>query len=86
MANFDIDFTELQKEFGEFITGQINITYDLKQTFEQFVEVAEQGSLEGDTYDTEDFFEYVIDNVAEQIRNEVIYNGEKSLKREINLV
>lgn len=83
------------EEVGQTITGQINITYNTRQTLEQFLEIrfdnaqAEQSNAFMDAnflFDEEMFLEYVLDNVAEVIRNEVLYNGDKSLKREITLL
>lgn len=86
------DFLE---RVGEVINGQINITYNTRRTLDEFLEIrfdnvqAEQSNafLEHNfLFDEEMFLEYVLDNVAEQIRNEVLYNGDKSLKREITLL
>jgi hypothetical protein len=83
------------EEVGQTINGQITITYDTRQTLDQFLEIRFQEAqaespnsfLEHNfLFDEELFLEYVVDNVAEQIRNEVLHNGEKSLNREISLV
>jgi hypothetical protein len=86
MSKVDIDLVKLVEKYGPHITGQINVSFFTEQTLEQFKEIVEQGSLEGDTFDEEDFIEYVIDNVAEWIKNEVRHNGDKSLRREISIV
>jgi hypothetical protein len=86
MSKVDIDVDSLVSKYGQHITGQINISFYTEQTLEQFKEIVEQGSLEGDKFYEEDFIEYVIDNVAEWIKNEVRHNGDKSLRREISIV
>lgn len=75
--------TDLETKFGKTLTGQMNISYFTRQTAEQFLEIT---SDNGEEFDEEMFLEYVVSNVAEVIRNEVLYNGEKSLLREIVLL
>jgi hypothetical protein len=83
------------EEVGQTINGQITITYDTRQTLDNFLELRfEEAQAESPNsflehnflFDEELFLEYVVDNVAEQIRNEVLHNGDKSLNREISLV
>lgn len=83
------------EEVGQTINGQITVTYDTRQTLERFLELRfEEAQAESPNsflehnflFDEELFLEYVVDNVAEQIRNEAIHNGDKSLNREISLV
>ena len=80
---------------GETINGQFMVSYRTRQTLDQFLELRfEEAQMESPNafmehnflFDEELFLEYVLDNVAEVIRNEVLYNGDKSLKREITLV
>ena len=82
------------EETGQTITGQINISYNTQQTLEQFLEIRYQQEQEKSPnsfldhehlFDEELFLEYVLDNVAEVVRNEVL-NGDKALKREITLL
>jgi hypothetical protein len=83
------------EETGQSITGQINVSYNTQQTLDQFLEIRYQQEQEKSPnsfldheylFDEELFLEYVLDNVAQVIRDEVLYNGDKSLKREITLL
>jgi hypothetical protein len=81
----DQEIEQFLEKVGQTINGQITITYDTRQTLEQFLEVQEQSEGVAE-FDEELFLEYVVDNVAEQIRNEAQHNGQRSLHREISLV
>jgi hypothetical protein len=83
------------EEIGQTINGQITITYDTRQTLDRFLELRfEEAQAESPNsflehnflFDEELFLEYVVDNVAEQIRNEALHNGGRSLHKEISLV
>jgi uncharacterized phage infection (PIP) family protein YhgE len=82
-ANREVE--QFLEKVGQTINGQMTITYDTKQTLEQFLEIRKQSEGVAE-FDEELFLEYVLDNVAEQIRNEVQHNGQRSLYREISLV
>jgi uncharacterized protein YlzI (FlbEa/FlbD family) len=85
------------EEVGQTINGQITITYDTRQTLDKFLELRfEEAQAESPNsflehnflFDDELFLEYVVDNVAEEIRNRVeSYSWSmKELNREIALV
>lgn len=87
MSKLEAEAEQFIERVGETINGQFMLSYRTRQTLEQFLEIREQGGVdEAPFFDEELFLEYVLDNVAEVIRNEVLYNGDKSLKREITLV
>lgn len=87
MSKLEAEAEQFIERVGETINGQFMLSYRTRQTLEQFLEIREQGGVdEAPFFDEEMFLEYVLDNVAEVIRNEVLYNGDKSLKREITLV
>lgn len=50
------------------IVGQINVAYDLEQTLAQYMEIRKDLD-ENYQFDSEDFEEYVIDNVIELVIN-----------------
>jgi hypothetical protein len=83
------------EETGQTITGQVNFSYNTQQALDEFLEMRFRAEQEKSPnsfldheylFDEELFLEYVRDNVAEAIRDEVLYNGDKSLKREITLL
>lgn len=73
------------KSFGEFVTGQINITWNTRQTAEQFLEIREQGGLEGDPveFSIEEFIEYVRSNTSDVIQQTLESFGQIGLEKEI---
>lgn len=73
------------KSFGEFVTGQINITWDTRQTAEQFLEIREQGGLEDDPieFTVEEFVEYVRSNTSDIIQQTLESFGQIGLEKEI---
>ena len=73
------------KSFGEFVTGQINITWDTRQTAEQFLEIREQGGLVGDPieFSVEEFIEYVRANTSDIIQQTLENFGQVGLEKDI---
>lgn len=67
----------MEKELTRYTNAQITLSWDTKQTMEQFAEIREQ-SL-GEPYSQEAFIEYVASNFLEWLRN----SSDKELMREI---
>lgn len=83
MSRLESEIQQFVERVGETINGQFMMSYRTRQTIEDFLDSREK---ESHLFDEELFLDYVLDNVAEAIRNEVLYNGDKSLKREITLL
>lgn len=73
------------KSFGEFVTGQMNFTWDTRQTAEQFLEIREQGGLVGDSveFTAEEFIEYVRANTSDIIQQTLENFGQIGLEKDI---
>lgn len=73
------------KSFGEFVTGQINITWNTRQTAEQFLEIREQGGLIDDPieFSVEEFLEYVRANTSDIIQQTLESFGQIGLEKDI---
>ena len=73
------------KSFGEFVTGQINITWNTRQTAEQFLEIREQGGLVDDPieFSVEEFLEYVRANTSDIIQQTLESFGQIGLEKDI---
>ena len=76
---------EAVERFGEFITGQLVITWNTRQTAEQFLEIREQGGLDGDPveFSIEEFVEYVRANTSDVIQQTLESFGQIGLEKEI---
>jgi hypothetical protein len=73
------------EQFGQMVTGQINIAWDTRQTAEQFLEIREQGGLDGDSaeFTIEEFVEYVRSNTSDVINQTIESFGQIELEKEI---
>jgi hypothetical protein len=74
------------KSFGEFVTGQINITWNTRQTAEQFLEIREQGIVDETDkveFTAEEFIEYVRANTSDVIQMTLESFGQIGLEKEI---
>ena len=67
----------MEKELTRYTNAQITLTWDTKQTMEQFAEIREQSM--GEPYSQDSFIEYVASNFLEWLRN----STDKELLREI---
>lgn len=72
-------------KFGRYVTGQINITWDTEQTAGQFLEIREQGGVDGDPieFTIEEFIEYVRSNTSDVIHQTLESYGQIGLEKEI---
>ena len=53
---------------GRYVNGQIVMTWDTRQTAEQFLEIREQGGVDDDPeFTIEEFIEYVKSNTADVV-------------------
>jgi hypothetical protein len=53
---------------GEYVNGQIVMTWNTRQTAEQFLEIREQGGVDDDPeFTIEEFIEYVKSNTADVV-------------------
>ena len=64
-------------ELTRYTNTQINLTWDTKQTMEQYAEIRD-----GEPFDRDEFFEYVASNFLEWLRN----STDKELAREIRIL
>lgn len=74
------------KSFGEFVTGQISITWNTRQTAEQFLEIREQGIVDETDkveFTAEEFIEYVRANTSDVIQMTLESFGQIGLEKEI---
>jgi hypothetical protein len=73
------------EQFGEIITGQINVAWTTRQTAEQFLEIRSQGGLVDDPieFTPEEFIEYVRSNTSDFIHQTLESGGQIELEREI---
>jgi hypothetical protein len=73
------------EKFGRYVTGQISITWDTEQTAGQFLEIREQGGLDGDPieFTIEEFIEYVRANTSDVINQTIESFGQIGLEKEI---
>lgn len=58
------------EEHGSVINGQITVSYNTRQTFEQLVEIWADAGDDPAEITTEDFLEYVKSNVTDYIAQE----------------
>ena len=63
MSNTDIIDGVLQR-VGQTLNGQLTLTWDTKQTLEQYLEILEDNE---DKFDFDEFMEYVYHNLIEDI-------------------
>lgn len=73
------------KVCGQFVTGQISITWDTRQTAEQFIEIRTDGAIDDDPieFTMEEFIEYVKSNTADVIQHYLEDGGQIELEKEI---
>lgn len=76
---------EVVEKFGQMVIGQISIAWDTRQTAEQFLEIREQGGLEGDPveFTIEEFVEYVRSNTSDIVQQTLEVFGQIGLEKEI---
>jgi hypothetical protein len=72
-------------QFGKFITAQIVMTWDTRQTAEQFLEIREQSAVEDDAveFTIEQFVEYVRANTSDAVQQTLEAFGQIGLEKEI---
>ena len=72
------------ERFGQFVNGQITMTWDTRQTAEQFLEIRSQGGLGDDPeFSIEEFVEYVRANTSDNIDQTIQAFGQIGLEKEI---
>jgi len=73
------------EKFGRYVTGQISITWDTEQTAGQFLEIREQGGVDGDPieFTIDEFIEYVRSNTSDVIQQTLESFGQIGLEKEI---
>ena len=64
-------------ELTRYTNVQLTITWDTKQTMEQYAEIREQSG--GEPYSQDLFFEYLVNNFVEWVRN----SSDKEIRREL---
>lgn len=69
------------RRVGQTLNAQITLSWNTEQTLGQYIEI--KNDL-GESFDFDDFIEYVLSNSVEQIENEVRYNGK--LKQEFTIL
>lgn len=80
-----MDIDKFAREHGDVINGQITVAWYTRQAYEQLQEIVRDSAIdEDDLIITEEMFlEYLRDNTAEWLRNEVEQGGEKALTDEV---
>lgn len=71
---------DIIKYIGETINAQLTLTWDTKQTLDQYIEI-----LDGETPNLDDFLEYLMSNAIEDITN-ISQSNSRELERYTNLV
>ena len=75
---------EVVERFGQFVNGQITMTWDTRQTAEQFLEIRSQGGVEDNPeFSIEEFVEYVRANTSDNIDQTIQAFGQIGLEKEI---
>ena len=80
--NSQLLIDNLVKAYGEYITGQTNMTYSTREALERYDEMCKETDT---SWDEEMFLEYFLDNISENLRNLVV-DGGKYLRREISVI
>jgi hypothetical protein len=70
----------MEKELTRYINAQITLSWDTKQTMDQYKEILRDGGDE--PYDEDLFYEYIASNLLEWLR----YSSDKEILREIAIV
>ena len=72
------------ERFGQFVNGQITMTWDTRQTAEQFLEIRSQGGVDDDPeFSIGEFVEYVRANTSDNIDQTIQAFGQIGLEKEI---
>jgi hypothetical protein len=75
---------EVVERFGQFVNGQITMTWDTRQTAEQFLEIRSQGGVDDNPeFSIEEFVEYVRANTSDNIDQTIQAFGQIGLEKEI---
>jgi len=75
------------ERFGEFVNGQITMTWDTRQTAEQFLEIRSQGGVDDNPeFTIEQFIEYVRSNTSDNIDQTIQAFGQIGLEKEISVL
>jgi hypothetical protein len=72
------------ERFGQYVNGQIVITWNTEQTAGQFLEIRSQGGVDDNPeFTIEEFVEYVRSNTSDVIQNILESFGQVGLEKEI---
>jgi hypothetical protein len=72
------------ERFGRYVNGQITMTWDTRQTAEQFLEIRSQGGVDDNPeFTIEEFVEYVRANTSDNIDQTIQAFGQIGLEKEI---
>ena len=82
MPNEDIIKGVLQR-VGQELIGQLNLSWDTRQTLEQYLEILEDNQ---DEFDFDEFMEYVYNNLIEDIMTSLQSESESLLETHTQIV
>jgi hypothetical protein len=75
---------EFVEKVGQTINAQLTLTWDTKQTLEQYLEIlADNGT---DLFDEELFLEYVLSNAIDYVEDTTRHDGYIALEKQFVLV
>jgi hypothetical protein len=75
---------DVVERFGQYVNGQIVITWNTEQTAGQFLEIRSQGGVDDNPeFTIEEFVEYVRSNTSDVIQNILESFGQAGLEKEI---
>jgi hypothetical protein len=84
MAETEKIVEEFVEKVGQTINAQLTLTWDTKQTLEQYLEIlADNGT---DLFDEELFLEYVRSNAIDYVENTTRYDGYIALENQFVVV